>query len=116
MSEIAEKTPVVTLTENARAKLREMRDQEPDRQEKSLRLVVERGGCSGMQYAMEFTQPQPGDLHAEFDGVAVSVEPGSAAFLQGSEIDYEESLTEVGFKIRNPNARLSCGCGKSFTA
>lgn len=116
MNAIAETTPVVTVTENARAKLREMLDQEVENPQKGLRLVVERGGCSGWQYAMEFAPPQPGDLRVEADDVAVLLDPQSVDYLRGSEIDYEETLTDVGFKIRNPNARQSCGCGKSFEA
>lgn len=80
-----------------------------------LRLAVERGGCAGLQYAMKITEPQPGDEKIEHSsGARLYVAADSVDFLRGSEIDYSDSLSDAGFKISNPNAMRSCGCGTSF--
>jgi iron-sulfur cluster assembly accessory protein len=107
--------PVVRLTESAAAEVRSLL-LKPENSGKVLRLYVEQGGCSGMQYAMVFDEPRPDDLSAAMHGVSVLVDPFSAQYLRGCVVDYSESLTAGGFKINNPNARESCGCGKSFTA
>lgn len=80
-----------------------------------LRLAVERGGCAGLQYAMKITEPQQGDEKIEHpSGARLYVATDSIDFLRGSEIDYSDSLSDAGFKITNPNAMRSCGCGTSF--
>jgi iron-sulfur cluster assembly protein/iron-sulfur cluster insertion protein len=83
---------------------------------KALRVYIEAGGCSGMQYGMVFDEKRPDDLVNEFYGVSVLVDPLSANYLRGSVVDFADSLNGGGFKISNPNARQSCGCGKSFEA
>jgi len=79
-----------------------------------LRLSVERGGCAGLQYAMDLGPGAPGDLIVERSGARVFVDAGSAETLDGCSIDYEDGLAGAGFRIRNPNAARSCGCGTSF--
>ena len=79
-----------------------------------LRLRVERGGCAGMQYEMKIDQVKEGDSVNETAGVRVMIDPESLRFLDGSVIDYEDSLNDAGFKVKNPNAARSCGCGTSF--
>ena len=79
-----------------------------------LRLMVERGGCAGLQYAMTLGVPAGEDTVVERDGVKFIVEAASADYLRGSKVDYEDSLNDSGFKIHNPNAARSCGCGTSF--
>lgn len=116
MSEITQADPVVTLTENAAREIQRMLQQDSASAGKGLRLFVDQGGCSGMQYGMEFAAARVGDLTFEMHGVTVVVEPGSAAFLRGSVVDFSDGLNDSGFKIQNPNARSSCGCGKSFEA
>ncbi len=113
MSDVADKTPVVTLTENAAEQVKSML-LDPENQGKTLRVYVERGGCSGMQYGLVFDEERPDDARAEFFGVAVLVDPFSAGYLSGSQVDFVDSLTGGGFKVHNPRARQSCGCGKSF--
>lgn len=106
---------MITLTDAAADHLRELlesRNASPD--EQGLRLFVEKGGCAGMNYAMKIDAPSESDLVAERDGVRVFVDPDSLAYLNGSQIDYEDSLNDAGFKVRNPNAARSCGCGTSF--
>jgi len=90
--------------------------QKPEHDGKVFRLYVEQGGCSGMQYSMTFDEKRPDDLLDQSHGITVLVDPFSAQYLRGAVVDFSDSLTSGGFKISNPNARQSCGCGKSFTA
>jgi iron-sulfur cluster assembly protein/iron-sulfur cluster insertion protein len=108
--------PVATLTESAAEEIRRMLDRDPAGAGKGLRLFVDQGGCSGRQYGMEFAAAKDGDLKYEAHGVTLMVDPDSATFLRGSVVDFSDDLNESGFQIRNPNARSSCGCGKSFEA
>jgi iron-sulfur cluster assembly accessory protein len=107
--------PVVTLTQSAANEIKTLLEK-PENGSKILRLYVEQGGCSGMQYSMVFDERRPDDFSAEMHGVSVLVDPFSANYLRGTVVDFSDSLTNGGFKISNPNARQSCGCGKSFTA
>ena len=112
MSAVAEN--VVTLTENAANEIRAKIAAEPENAGKTLRLYVEKGGCSGMQYGMTFDQKRDGDLEASSFGVSVLVDAFSADYIRGCLVDYSDALTGGGFKITNPHAAHSCGCGKSF--
>ena len=107
---------VVSLTESAANQVKAMLAKEPDHTGKGLRVYVENGGCSGMKYGMVFDEQREGDLVGEHYGVAVVVDHFSAKYIRGAVVDYSDSLTSGGFKIANPNARQSCGCGKSFEA
>ena len=81
-----------------------------------LRVAVEGGGCSGFQYQFDLVdEAQPDDLKVERDGAAALVDVVSLALLKGSEIDFVDELAGAEFRIRNPNAKASCGCGVSFT-
>lgn len=104
----------VNLTRNAADQIKSMHEHQPENAGKPLRVYVEAGGCSGMQYGMTFDERREGDQHAEFHGVGVLVDPVSAEYLQGTVIDFVDSLNDGGFKISNPRARQSCGCGRSF--
>jgi iron-sulfur cluster assembly accessory protein len=114
--EIVESTEsLVVLTENAARKIRDLQAQEPDGEATVLRVAVQGGGCSGFEYALGFDRgAQEGDLEVESHGVSVVVDPFSAPYLQGAEIDFLETIEEAGFKISNPNVVSSCGCGHSF--
>lgn len=79
-----------------------------------LRLAVEKGGCAGLQYAMTIGPAQAGDLVVSHLGASVFVDAESAARLEGCTLDYEEGLAGSGFRIQNPRAARSCGCGTSF--
>jgi iron-sulfur cluster assembly accessory protein len=105
---------VVTLTEPAVRHLTGMLADDPENAGKSLRIFVEAGGCSGLQYGMVFDEKRDDDLAITYPGVGVVVDPFSAEYLRGAVIDFSEELTGGGFKINNPNAQSSCGCGKSF--
>jgi iron-sulfur cluster assembly accessory protein len=112
--EIQERTAnVVSLTPAAATKIRELMAQETD--VSVLRVAIEGGGCSGFQYGLGFDHgAQEGDLEFEQEGVRVVVDPFSAPYLRGAEIDFLETIQESGFKINNPNVTAACGCGHSF--
>jgi len=107
--------PVVNLTEAAADEVRGLL-RKPENVSKNLRLYVEQGGCSGMQYAMTFDEERSGDTKVEACGIPVVVDSFSLQYLRGAKVDFSTDLTRGGFKISNPNARESCGCGKSFAA
>jgi len=116
VSEAIATEAVVSLTESAAAQVRAVHASQPENAGKPLRVFVEGGGCSGLQYSMVFDEKRDDDFAGEFFGASVVVDPFSANYLRGAIVDYIESLTGGGFKIHNPNARQSCGCGKSFEA
>jgi iron-sulfur cluster assembly protein len=106
---------LLTLTPGAAAKIRGLQAEEPVGEAEVLRVAIQGGGCSGFQYGLGFDSgAAEGDLELEFEGVRVVVDPFSAPYLRGVTIDYLEGLQESGFKIENPNAVSSCGCGHSF--
>lgn len=107
---------VVVLTEPAARQIASMLQDDPANAGKSLRVFVEGGGCSGMQYGMVFDEKRDDDLSVELHGVRVVVDPFSANYIGGSVIDFSDALTGGGFKIKNPKAASTCGCGKSFEA
>ncbi len=81
---------------------------------RGLRLHVEKGGCAGWQYTMKLDVAGQNDQVFRQEGVSVIVDDESLSFLRGSRIDYVDSLNDTGFKVENPNATRSCGCGTSF--
>ena len=109
-------SPVVTLTEPAARQISSMLADDSENAGKHLRVFVEAGGCSGLQYGMVFDEQRDDDQVAAFHGVCVLVDPFSADYVRGSLIDFSDALTGGGFKIQNPRAAHSCGCGKSFEA
>ncbi len=109
---------MITLTDSATVKVRELLDAE-GAEELALRVAVRPGGCSGFSYEMFFD----GDIAAddnqaqfgEAEAVRVVVDPASAQLLEGATLDYKDGLEESGFAITNPNASRTCGCGQSFS-
>ena len=114
--EIAERNEtLLTLTESAAAKVKEIMAEEPDGASLVLRVAIQGGGCSGFQYGLGFdSESVEGDEVLQLHGVTVVVDPFSAPYLRGANIDFLNGLQESGFKIDNPNATASCGCGHSF--
>ncbi len=114
--ETVEKTDeLIVLTASAAAKIKGLMAEEPEGEASVLRVAVQGGGCSGFEYALGFDRgAQEGDHELESHGVPVVVDPFSAPYLRGAEIDYLETIQESGFKISNPNATSACGCGHSF--
>lgn len=114
MSELHLET-ILNLTPRAAAEVKEILTK-PENAGKNFRVYVEQGGCSGMQYGMVFDEQRDGDFASEQIGVTVLVDAISAQYLRGTVVDFSDALTAGGFKITNPNAKESCGCGKSFNA
>ncbi|SRR5258706_7396119 len=104
---------MITLTENAVHQIKTLQ-KDQSTEGKPLRVYVETGGCSGMQYGMGFDDKKADDEVVQNDGVEVVIDPMSATLLKDSVIDYIDSLQGSGFQIKNPNVHSSCGCGKSF--
>lgn len=105
---------MITLTEQARHKVKEMLLEE-DNPNVFLRVGVRPGGCSGFSYGMGFDEEiREGDQVFDHDGIKVVIDSESIAYMDGTEIDYKESMMGGGFTINNPNAVASCGCGSSF--
>lgn len=113
MSDLSTSESPITLTASAVEQVALLQGQ-PDHAGKFLRVYVEQGGCSGMQYGMTFDEPRDGDLLADQAGVRALVDAFSAKYLRGALVDFSDELTGGGFKLINPNAKQSCGCGKSF--
>ena len=107
-------TPMIAISETAAARLVQMQ-QEKELSGFALRVFVQGGGCSGMQYGMTFDDEfRDGDTEFYAGELRVLVDPISAQHLMGATIDYIETVMNTGFKIDNPNAASSCGCGHSF--
>ena len=105
---------MITLTPRAAQQIRHMQ-KELGAEDKALRLLVESGGCSGFQYGMSFDAPKSDDQRCESEGVPMVLDATSAAYLNGSNVDFDDGLQGKGFEIKNPNAQSTCGCGKSFS-
>ena len=106
---------MLTLTDAAIEKVTEYLTDD-DNKGKALRVFVEGGGCSGFQYGLAFDDPAEDDSVLTFGAVSVLVDPSSAPYIKGSQIDFLDSLQGSGFKVTNPGAKSTCGCGQSFEA
>lgn len=105
---------MIAVTQNAVKHLRELLESRGAEVGVGLRLAVQRGGCAGMEYAMKVDAAAADDRVFDSDGVSIIVDGASLPFLDGCRIDYVEGLNDAGFKVENPNATRSCGCGTSF--
>ncbi len=106
---------MITLTETATGKVKELLDQEAD-ERLALRVAVRPGGCSGFSYEMFFDADRADDdVIQAYGAVNVVVDPASAQLLNGATLDYKDGLQQTGFSIDNPNAQRTCGCGQSFS-
>ena len=113
IQERIETTPVLSVTPAAADKIKQLMADETD--VSVLRVAIQGGGCSGFQYGLGFDRGAvEGDVEFEAHGVHVVVDPFSAPYLQGAEVDYVDTIQQSGFAINNPNAVSSCGCGHSF--
>ena len=105
------KTPI-TMTPAATAQIRKLMDRDG---RFGLKIGVKKGGCAGMEYTMDYVDaPEDHDEVVEQDGARVLIAPMAQMFLFGTEVDYEVSLLESGFRFRNPNVADACGCGESI--
>src|SRR5437588_4637650 len=106
---------MLTLTDTASSKVKELIKAE-DNPELVLRVAVRPGGCSGLSYEMFFdADVAADDVKVEQGGVTVVIDPASAPHLGGASLDFKDGLQGAGFRINNPNAQRSCGCGQSFS-
>ena len=105
---------MITDTDSAVKQLQSLLAEAPSAAGKGLRVFVEHGGCAGLQYGMTLDERKDGDSVIEREGVSVLVDQESARYLTGSTLDYADELSGAGFRIQNPNAVRSCGCGTSF--
>jgi len=105
-------TPPVSITPAAEAQIRRLMEQG---NKQGLRIGLKKGGCAGMEYTMEYVDSiDPHDAVVEQNGARILIAPTAQMFLFGTEIDYETSLLESGFRFRNPNVVDACGCGESI--
>ena len=112
--ETALPTPTVTLSRRAAARIAEILKEEP--RPVLLRLAVSGGGCSGFQYDFRLDEARAeGDLVIREGDAVVAIDPVSLDFLKGAEIDFVDEMIGAAFKVKNPNATSSCGCGTSFS-
>jgi iron-sulfur cluster assembly protein len=103
---------VVTLTDRAAARVREIVASRPGAL--GIRLGIRKGGCAGMEYTVDLvTEPDPKDDHVHHDGADVWVAPEASLFLLGTEMDFESTVLRTGFVFNNPNQSSACGCGES---
>ncbi|MEX0330935.1 MAG: HesB/IscA family protein [Puniceicoccaceae bacterium] len=104
---------MIRLTDSAIAAIRKLAEERASPGQ-MLRISIKSGGCSGMEYAMEFAEPGEADERFSQDDLDYLVDRKSLKLLDGSEIHYDDGLSGKGFEIRNPNAESTCGCGRSF--
>jgi iron-sulfur cluster assembly accessory protein len=105
---------MLNVTDNAVRQLKNLLAEKPDALGKGLRVQIAKGGCSGLQYEMTLGEKRDGDEVTARDGVPFFVDQESASYLQGATLDFQDGLTGAGFRIVNPNAARTCGCGTSF--
>lgn len=105
---------LIVITGKAQQELKSLLESKSSSLTAGLRLGVSKGGCAGWQYEMKVAEPESGDEIVESGGARVIVAADSLEKLRGCELDYSDDLTDAGFKIHNPKARRSCGCGTSF--
>lgn len=107
---------MIDVTDNAVRQLRSLLSQKAENAQKGLRVHVAKGGCSGMHYEMTLDAKKSGDAIVERDGVQFLIDDQSVPYLRGATLDFSDGLTGTGFRIVNPNASRTCGCGSSFEA
>ena len=107
---------MISVTENAARQLQSLLSQRSEDSHKGLRVHVAKGGCSGLHYEMTLDARKNGDAIVERDGVQFFIDEESVPFLRGATLDFSDGLTGTGFRIVNPNASRTCGCGSSFEA
>lgn len=106
---------MITMTDAAIAKVAEYMTDEENKG-KALRVFVEGGGCSGFQYGLAFDDQVEDDTELTFGQVKLVIDPASAELIKGAQVDFVDTLQASGFKVTNPQAKSTCGCGSSFSA
>ncbi|MHA8106044.1 HesB/IscA family protein [Aquirufa sp. 5-AUSEE-100C1] len=107
---------MITISEIAANRIKEIRQNEGLTEDFNVRVAVEGGGCSGLMYQLDFaSEQQASDMIFEDKGVKVMVDKKSILYLAGTELDFSDGLNGKGFQFKNPNATRTCGCGESFS-
>lgn len=107
---------MITMTPKAIAEVKRLMAEGGSGPEVGLRVGVKGGGCSGLSYVLDFVkEPRPDDKVLEFEEIRVYMDPKSALYLKGTQLDFSDGLTGTGFNFVNPNAQRTCGCGSSFS-
>jgi len=115
MSTVVETVAPVSLTEGAKKEVKKLMSQQELGLDFGLRLGVEGGGCSGMNYVLGFDQEKEGDSEYDIDGIRVFMHKAHGLYLAGMQVDFQDGLNARGFVFNNPNAASTCGCGTSFS-
>lgn len=109
-----ENQELIEITERAQAEIKRIFESEGDQNVKGLRLGVVGGGCSGLNYKIDFDEKKDKDNIISFEGFNVFMDPKSTIYLKGIRLDFKDGLQGKGFVFENPNAKNTCGCGESF--
>lgn len=115
MSETLQAIAPVSFTEGAINELKKLMEQQEIGPDFGLRVGVEGGGCSGMNYLLGFDQKKDGDQQYEISGIPVYMHKAHGLYLAGMQVDFQNGLNSRGFTFNNPNAQSTCGCGTSFS-
>jgi iron-sulfur cluster assembly accessory protein len=107
---------MINVTDNAVRQLRSLLSRQPENAHRGLRVEVAKGGCSGLHYDMTLGESKEGDAIVERHGLQFFIDDESVPYLRGATLDFSDGLTDTGFRIVNPNASRTCGCGSSFEA
>src|SRR5262245_52117235 len=105
---------MINVTDNAVRQLQSLIPARGERSQKGLRVQVAKGGCSGLHYEMTLDEKKDGDAVVERDGLQFFIDGASIPHLRGATLDFSGGLTDAGFRVVNPNASRTCGCGSSF--
>ncbi len=107
---------IMTMTDGAANRVREIVANRADEAAKGVRVGIKKGGCAGMEYTVDLvTEPNPADDHITHNGADVWIDPAAMLYLLGTEMDFEVTKLRTGFVFNNPNAQRTCGCGESFS-
>jgi iron-sulfur cluster assembly accessory protein len=105
---------MINVTENAVRQLQSLLSERAEDSPKGLRVQVAKGGCSGLHYEMTLDEKRDGDAVVEHDGMQFFIDGDSVPYVRGATLDFCDGLTGTGFRVLNPNASRTCGCGSSF--
>ena len=105
---------MINVTENAVRQLQSLLSEAAEDSPKGLRVQVAKGGCSGLHYEMTLDEKRDGDAVVERDGMQFFIDDDSVPYVRGATLDFCDGLTDTGFRVLNPNASRTCGCGSSF--
>lgn len=106
---------LVTITDKAKEQIKQIFNSDESNKTKGLRLAVTGGGCSGLQYKIEFSEHKEHDNIIDLEGINVLIDPKSSIYLKDIVLDFQDGLNGKGFIFDNPNAKNTCGCGESFS-